>query len=92
MNLPSSTTKDNAFGGERDGAIELIDDGTIFFTNDVEDMLDLTRMKSGVVNEDDINAIISKTTDLLKKNQKVKYGKCIPNTRIFGQIFEQKMV
>ena len=64
---PSSTTKDNSFGGERGGAIELIDDGTTFFTNDVEDMLDLTRMKEGVVNEDDINAIISKTTDLLNK-------------------------
>ena len=48
MNLPSSTTKDNAFGGERGGAIELFDDGTTFFTNDVEDMLDLMRMKSGV--------------------------------------------
>ena len=53
--------------GERDGAIETIDDVTILFTNDVEDMLDLTRMKSDVVNEDDINAMISKTTDLLNK-------------------------
>ena len=35
--LPSSTTKDNAFGGERGGAIELFDDGTTFFTHDVED-------------------------------------------------------
>ena len=68
-NLPSSTTKDNAFGGERGGAMELIDDGTTFFTNDVEDMLDLTRLNSGVVNEDDINAIISKTKDLLDKKK-----------------------
>ena len=61
MNLPSSTSKDNAFGGERGGAIELFDDGTTFFTNDVEDVLDLTGMKSGVVNDEDINAMMKKT-------------------------------
>ena len=67
MNLPSSTTKDNAFGGERVGAIELFDDGTTFFSNDVEDMLNLTRMNSGVVNDENINAMMKKTTELLNK-------------------------
>ena len=65
MNLPSRTTKGNAFGGERGGAIELFNDGTTFFTNDVEDMQDLKRMKSGVVNDEYINTMMKKTTDLL---------------------------
>ena len=43
MNLPSNTTKDNAFGGERGCAKDLFNDGTTFFTNDVEDMLDLKK-------------------------------------------------
>ena len=68
MNLPSGTTNNNAFGGERGGTIELVDNGTTFFTNDVGDMLDLTRMNSGVVNDEDINAMIKKTAELL--NQK----------------------
>ena len=68
MYLPSGTTKDNAFGGERGGAIEVSDVGTTFFTNDVEYMLNPTRMNSGVVNEEDINAITKKTTELLDKN------------------------
>ena len=67
MNLPSSTAKDNAFDGERGGAISLFNEGTIFFTNDVEDMLDLMRMKSGVVKDENINAMMKKTTDLLNK-------------------------
>ena len=89
MNLPSSTTKDNSFGGESGGAIELFDDGTTFFTNDVDDILDLTRMKSGVVNDKDINAIIKKTTVFFLM---FKSEKCIQDTRTFGLIFAQKIM
>ena len=62
-NFPSSITKDNAFGGERGGAIEMIDDSTTFFTNDVKDIL----KNLGVVNDEDINAMMKKTTDLFNK-------------------------
>ena len=61
--LPSTTTKDNVFGGERDGVIEKKHDGTTFFNSDVGDMLDLMRMKAGVVNEDGISTMMKKTTD-----------------------------
>ena len=91
MNLPSSTTKDNAFGGERGGAIELFDDGTTFSTNDVEDMLDLMRMNSGVINDEDINAIMKKSTELLnKENLMYMSEKCVQGTRTIGLIFAQK--
>ena len=65
--VPLSITKENAFVGERGGAIELFNDGTTFFPNDVEDILDLTRMKSGVINDENINAMMKETTDLLNK-------------------------
>ena len=47
----------------------MIDDGTTFFTNDLEDMLDMTRMKSGVVNDDDISAMMKKIDDLLNEKK-----------------------
>ena len=40
-----------------------------FFTNDVEDMLDLKRMKTDIVNDDDISAMMKKTTDLLNEKK-----------------------
>ena len=65
-NLPSSTiTKNNAFGGQWGGAMMT----PPFFTNDVEDMLDLKRMKTDIVNDDDISAMMKKTTDLLNEKK-----------------------
>ena len=49
--------------------MENIDDGTSFFTNDVEEMLYLMRMKSGVANDIDISAMMKKATDLLNEKK-----------------------
>ena len=75
MDLSSSTTKDNAFGGKRGGVVELFDDGIAFFTNDVEDMSDLTKMNPGVINDEDINAMMKKTTKLLNEKSDVQVRK-----------------
>ena len=53
----------------------MFDDGTTFFTNDVDDMLDLTRMDSAAVNYEDINAMMKKATDLLNKKSDVQVRK-----------------
>ena len=68
-NLPSITTKDNAFGSERGDAIEGEKDSITLLTTNVKDMLDLTWMKSGIVNKDDGKATMKKTIGFLDEKK-----------------------
>ena len=80
MNLPSITTRVIISGGEREG---VIGEDTTVIPAEVEDMLDLTLVESGKLNDGDINIVIKNINDLFVV--KKKGGPCEVAIHLFSK-------